>query len=94
MFMALQAHRGTATVEVTWRDGTLSGDPETVEEIKQLAAFFEGKVVSSLVDSTTHDHLQNPATVATLMGLVCSDQPKTIDTDVPPLPELPEGAVG
>jgi hypothetical protein len=94
MFWTMKGHRGDKAVEVTWRDGVLSGDPDTVDDMKILALHYEGKVISSLVDSTTHDHLQNPMTAATLMHMVCTDQPVTVDTDVPPLPELPEGATG
>ena len=89
----LRGHRGDTVVEITWTDGKLSGDPHAVHMVNLIADQAEGKPVNSLTDSTTHDHLSNPSSAYMLMCMVFSGVPQEIDSDIEPLPPLPEGAV-
>jgi hypothetical protein len=90
----LRGQRGGQTIEMIWTDGTLSGDPDAVAAVETIAQHAEGRVVSSLVDSTTHDHLSNPSSAYTLMCLVFQGVPVEIHSSgIEPYPPLPEGAV-
>ncbi|PWT72662.1 MAG: hypothetical protein C5B60_09255 [Chloroflexi bacterium] len=48
-------------VHIAWEDGRLYGDPELVQIIKQVAAGFEGVLISALpwLSSVTN-HLESP----------------------------------
>jgi hypothetical protein len=89
----LRGHRGSQIIEMTWTDGQLTGDPEAIEMVQALAAAMEGQVVSSPADITTHDHLSNPASAASLMDMMFSSRSTCVYSDVPPMPEPPEGAI-
>jgi hypothetical protein len=90
----LRGQRGGETIEVTWTDGKLSGDTDAVQMIQMLATGAEGRLVTSLTDSTTHDHLANPGSAYSLMCLVFQDVPVEIHSaGIEPFPPLPEGAV-
>lgn len=92
-FFTLQGHRAGKLVEITWTDGKLSGDPDAINMVEIIAKGAEGRLVSSLTDSTTHDHLSNPSSAGSLMRMVFSDRPECIASDLEPLPPLPEGAI-
>jgi hypothetical protein len=89
----LRGRRGGETVEITWTDGKLSGDPDAVAMVERIAQGAEGHVVSSLTDSTTHDHLSNPSVAGSLMRMVFPGNPECINSDLEPFPPLPEGAI-
>jgi hypothetical protein len=89
----LRGLRGSQLISMTWIDGRLYGDPEAVEMVEMLAAAMEGHVVSSPADITTHDHLRNPASASSLMRMMFSSRPECTYSDVPPVPEPPEGAI-
>jgi hypothetical protein len=89
----LQGPRGDRTVQITWTDGRLTGDLDAIRTVQMLALSMEGKLVASPADMTMHDHLENPASASSLMRMVFSRPPECVYSDVPPVPDPPEGAV-
>jgi len=56
-------------IRLTWADGKLTGDPETLDELRALADVLEGQPVGPEPDGpfTTRKHLHNPLTAQILM---------------------------
>jgi hypothetical protein len=90
---SLRGHRGGKVIHLAWTDGKLSGDPDAVAMVQRIAADAEGRLISSLTDSTTHDHLSNPSSAYSLMCMVFQDVPVEVHSDIKPFPPLPEGAM-
>lgn len=91
--ITMQATWGDREVELSWQDGMVSGDPEAVAKLRQLAADYEGQSVITLAGVTHHNHLADPYSAAGLMTDVLGPKAKVIEGGVPMLPEPPEGAV-
>ena len=82
------------SVDLTWTDGELSGDPEMVKLVQALATSAEGSPAGQPGGPCTiHDHLSNPYTSRSFMQMVFSSRPTLSAGALPPQPDLPEGAV-
>jgi hypothetical protein len=66
------------TVEITWNDGTLSGDQEVLALVQRWAIGSEGE-------------LNNPYTASELIQSLLQD-PEIVSGELPPMPEPPEGS--
>lgn len=73
----LQGHRGGELITLTQTDGELSGDPDAVEWVENMAKWWEGSVISSPADKTSHDHLSNPSSAGSLIMAAQTLVPKT-----------------
>jgi hypothetical protein len=73
-------------VSITWEDGEVSGDPEAVAALKQLAKDKVGEPVGiSTFHRTTHHHLKsNLSTWVLLIHIL--DMP-TFEGDKPDIPD-------
>jgi hypothetical protein len=66
------------TVEITWIDGTLSGDQEILALVQRWAIGSEGE-------------LNNPYMASELMQSLLQD-PEIVSGELPPMPEPPDGS--
>jgi hypothetical protein len=79
-------------VELTWKDGALTGTPEAVARIAELARQREGEALAwgpSRISTT--DHLHNPGAVMLLIVQALDDVQASGD-DIPGS-DLPPGAI-
>jgi hypothetical protein len=97
---SLTGVRGGRTITLTWSwspvdGGTVSGDPEGVEIVYRLAAYWEGKLIGlTPAPKTTHNHLSSPYTACRLMRDCLDRHPyPTLTGRLPMLPDVPPGAV-
>ena len=68
----------------TWDNGTLSGDPEAVQAVQELADAMEGLPVSFATElPSTTNHLQKPLAALALIAKVFQDG--KITGDLPPI---------
>lgn len=89
---SLTGMRNGQTVTVTWTDGRLSGDHDTVAWVEFLAEELDGTMQGPLGGPyTTTDHLASPYTARALMRSVFSGKP-VFSGALPPI-DLPPGAV-
>ena len=89
----LQGKRGDRPIRITWTDGHLTGDVDTIKMVKMLALSMEGHLVASPADMTMHNHLSNPASAYMLMSMMFSRPPEEVaSSGIAPAPAPPEGA--
>lgn len=89
---SISGQRNGRLVSVTWTDGKLSGDHDTVVWLEQLAQILDGTMQGQLGGPyTTHDHLSSPYTARSLMRSVFTG--KTTFAGKLPAIDLPEGAI-
>jgi len=63
--------RNGREISITWEDGALSGDPDTVAWIKYYAAAMEGSIVGPIGGPySTTDHLGDPYAASELIRSV------------------------
>jgi len=90
---AITGLRGGKRVTVSWTDGTLTGDAETIAWLKRLAAMFEGKMQGQPGGPYTYtDHLASPYT-ARVMMLSVFERGTTSQSGHLPLLDIPDGAI-
>lgn len=77
-------------VSLTWNDGVLSGDPEAVQALQELAACREGiRVLVPDWHQTRHNHLASPIS-ALVLGNELLDYRCEVSGTWPTKPGLPE----
>lgn len=88
----ITGQRDGRRISITWTDGALSGDAETVEWIEHLAAQLDGKSQRyGAAPATLHHHLHSPYSACGLIRSVFSGRVEQ-DQPLPPL-DLPPGAI-
>lgn len=81
-------------VSITWNDGELSGDPEAVQALRDLAARREGtRVLYPEWVQTRHHHLASPVSTYVLAKEILGRFARITGT-FPKSPKLPEGMEG
>jgi hypothetical protein len=84
--------RNRKQISITWEDGALSGDPDTVAWITYYAAAMEGSIVGPVGGPySTTDHLGDPYAAS---ELIRSIYPGDVRQEGElPLREVPAGAI-
>jgi hypothetical protein len=89
---SISGERNGQQISITWEDGELGGDPDTVAWIEQLAEMYEGQAVGMLVGPRTrHDHLQSQWSARSLITSVFPG--KTTFEGAMPTIQAPPGAI-
>jgi len=84
--------RNGKPITITWEDGALSGDPDTVAWIKYYAAAMEGSIVGPVGGPySTTDHLGDPYAASELIRSIFPGSVQ-VEGDLP-LRECPAGAI-
>ncbi|QRG65974.1 hypothetical protein [Brevibacillus choshinensis] len=92
MFTIKGKYNGKET-EVTWDNGTLTGDDFLVRSLHCEADAMEGHLVAfPTMVGTTHNHLQDPLSSLYLI-LEQFEEVYESHGDVPQLPDVPDGAI-
>ena len=89
----LEGDWGGKPLTLIWQDGEVFGPKRAVELVHELAQYLEGRRVALPgCPGTTHDHLKSPYSALELMERLHPRLP-TMHGSLPPLPDVPEGAV-
>ena len=89
----LEGDWGGKPLTLIWQDGEAFGPEAAVGIVQKLAALNEGRRIALPgCPSTHHDHLKSPYSARALMDRVFTTLP-TQHGDLPPLPDVPEGAI-
>ena|GEM_PF-2015178 len=84
--------RNRKPITITWEDGELSGDPDTVAWIKYYAAAMEGSIVGPVGGPySTTDHLSDPYAASELIHSIFPGSVK-VEGELP-LRSAPPGAI-
>jgi len=90
---SITGQRGERTVTVTWTDGELSGDTDTIEMLKLIAEAYEGRPLRALVGPVTvYNHLSNPYTACTMIRSMFKRGTVRQDGSLPEI-KIPPGAI-
>lgn len=93
MAFTVTARHRSSVQRVTWDAGQLSGDPEAVALVQQLAQSLEGKYVGPVTGPVTQkDHLSKGLSALILMD-EAFDEILTTTGRVPQAPDVPPGSV-
>ena len=79
-------------ISITWEDGALSGDPEAVAWIQEIAARLEGQIIGPIGGPySTTDHLADPYAASELIRSIF---PGSVEQEGDlPLRVAPPGAI-
>lgn len=92
MFTIRGKYNGRET-EITWDNGTLTGDEFLVRRLQREAEAMEGHLVAfPTMGGTTHNHLQDSLSA---LYLILEQFEEVFEShgDVPQLPDVPDGAI-
>ena len=82
---------GRTGVQITWKDGALSGDEQLVDLAQKWLAANDGHlIVASGGVSASQDHQSNPYTSCELISMLLQ-HPEIVDGELPTIPPGPEG---